>query len=542
MVKSLWQAEVGIFFALWLYLAWLGRDHFLTDPGVYWNTVVGQHVLAGAGIPRTEQFSCTFAGRPWYCLMWLADCVMAGLHAIGGLEALALATAVLIAGLYAWVSGRLMRDGWHWSVALLLAILAVLASRYHLLARPHLATIVCLGLTVARLLDFEAGRIGWPGLLWLLPLFVLWTNLHTAVLGGLGTLGLTAVGWSVAWLVGAHSPVRSGRDVVGLAALCLLGGLATLVNPYGWKLLATMLALLRSEVVHQYMIEHQPMNWQNPYHWIVPFLALLYLLALANLRSWRSFQVTWLLPFVWLALSIERFRHCALFAITTALVLVEVLPRTRVAAWLAERNSWLFRPRKEGESAARFGWRHALLPGLAVAGAMALLWAEVPAPLVGKGWAKEDPTFWPLAMRDRLQALAKEHPGAAVFNDMAYGGFLIYYTPGLRPFIDDRCEVYGDAFLADYFHSNDALLLAQERKLPPGKLPPLNCIDRWAKEYGIVIDLALVRKRSGFHYYLESMKDEWIKLDEMHEPFGAALYQRRTPSPVCPKREPTESR
>jgi hypothetical protein len=36
---------------------------------------------------------------------------------------------------------------------------------------------------------------------------------------------------------------------------------------------------------------------------------------------------------------------------------------------------------------------------------------------------------------------------------MVLGGFLIDYTPGLRVFIDDRCELYGDEWLLNYVHA-----------------------------------------------------------------------------------------
>lgn len=535
-MKSVWRDETGIFFGLWLWLAWLGRDQFLLDPGVMWNTVVGQHILAGGGIPRTDEFSCTFAGRPWHCLMWLADCVMAALHSIGGLDSLALGCAVLMAGLYAWVASRMIRAGWHWSAALVLAVLALLTSRYHMLARPHLATIVCLGITVARLIDFEAGRISRTGLLWLVPLFILWTNLHTAVLGGLGTLGLIAFGWSFAWLLGIPSPVRRWPDILFLIGLCLLCGLAMLVNPYSWQLIATMIALLRSQIVQQYMLEHAHLDWHNPYHLIVPFFAFVYLLLLVNVRSRKSFRVTWLLPVVWFLLSVDRIRHCTLFAITTALVIVEMLPQTRLAAWLVEQHSPYYRPVEEGSSANPWRWPQLGMPVLGVIAALGLQWAAVPVPLIGSGWARLSPSFWPTALREKLQDLEHQHPGAAVFDDMAYGGFLIYYTPNLRPFIDDRCEVYGDEFLADYFHTNDALLKAKEAKLGPAEVAPLGFIDRWEKEFGITLDLALVMKESGFHYYFETMRDDWTKLDETSAKFGAALYQRRPVRDASKKR------
>src|SRR5947209_6338354 len=80
-----------------------------------------------------------------------------------------------------------------WLFLLVAVVVAASASHFH--ARPHLATIVFLGLTLAYLCDFEAERIGPGRLFWLVPLYVLWTNLHGGVLGGLATLVAAAGGW-----------------------------------------------------------------------------------------------------------------------------------------------------------------------------------------------------------------------------------------------------------------------------------------------------------------------------------------------------------
>jgi hypothetical protein len=322
----------------------------------------------------------------------------------------------------------------------------------------------------------------------------------------------------------------------------VLAGLTLLVNPYGIGLFTTLRGLLGSPIVQQYMIEHQHLDWHNPYQLTVPLFGLVYLLALANLRSWRTFQVTWALPAVWLLLSIDRVRHCPLFAITTAIVLIEILPHTRVAAWLLEQDSWLYHPSKdETGGTTRPAWTAVLLTGLAGAFSMALLWAGVSVPLVGSGWYKLDPTFWPVGMRPRLQEFERDHPGAAVFNDMAYGGFLIYYTPGLRPFIDDRCELYGNAILADYFHSQDDLAKVIEDKRGADELIRRDCIERWEREYGVAFRLALVRKDSALDYLLAARPDVWTKLDAMDARHGAVLYERQ-PLPNSPKPPPPESR
>ena len=43
-------------------------------------------------------------------------------------------------------------------------------------------------------------------------------------------------------------------------------------------------------------------------------------------------------------------------------------------------------------------------------------------------------------------------------NDMLFGGFLIFYTPRLQVFVDDRCELYGDDFLLSYARHDRAFI------------------------------------------------------------------------------------
>jgi hypothetical protein len=93
--------------------------------------------------------------------------------------------------------------------------------------------------------------------------------------------------------------------------------------------------------------------------------------------------------------------------------------------------------------------------------------------------------------------------------------------------------------LADYFHTNDALLQAKEAKLGVAEVARLGFIDRWGRGYGIQMDLALVMKESGFPYYFETMLDQWIRLDETPATYCAALYQRLSVRDASKKRQYT---
>jgi hypothetical protein len=100
-------------------------------------------------------------------------------------------------------------------------------------------------------------------------------------------------------------------------------------------------------------------------------------------------------------------------------------------------------------------------------------------PLRGHGWARLDHQHWPIELLPELQAYERNRPeGTPIFNDMLFGGFLIYYTPRLRVFIDDRCELYGDDRLLAYVNAE------------PSRF------EDWQERYGF--DMALTEAGSSF--------------------------------------------
>src|SRR5207253_9500695 len=158
-------------FCVWIYLLLAGHQGaFLRDPGVFWHCVVGERILDTGEFLRPgtqiDPFSCTRAGQPWIAQQWLAECFMATLYRIGGLDSLVLAAATILAALHAWIAQRIIRAGFHWLFGVLLAVLLFFASSYHFHPRPHLATIVLMGWTFAHLCDVENGRRSLRSLIW----------------------------------------------------------------------------------------------------------------------------------------------------------------------------------------------------------------------------------------------------------------------------------------------------------------------------------------------------------------------------------------
>ncbi len=494
-----------MFVVLWVALLVFGSGRLFRDPGTFWHTVVGEQILATRQFPQNDAFSFTHSGEPWLAQNWLCECALAIAHRLGGWDSVLLVTATILASFYSWIAFRLARTGTTLSLSSLLMALTIGASSFHFHARPHLATLIFLGVTFAWLCDYEAGRIPARRLGWLVPLFVLWTNSHGGVVGGLATLGLTVIGWlgqvvvppsggsncrkveqrpdSCAIPECRFAPGADWKVLLAVLAGCVV---TIVINPYGWEVPRAWFSLLSSRVVAQVMDEHTPLS-AAPEAWLVLLLGAVYIAALAGAeRPWR---VTWLIPLCWLWQAWTRVRHGPLFAATAVLALAEMLPHVRWMRSLAVRGS-LICQRVDVETRLAESWRTRLatawLPVSLVLTSMVFQVANVSLPVIGRGWVRMDSSHWPMDLLPDLQRLAAERPsGTRVFNDMLYGGFLIYHTPTLRVFIDDRCELYGDA---------DLVRLVEAASHHPER------IDDWAETYEF--ELALVENNSPFERHL----------------------------------------
>lgn len=502
-MRRYWRPETGIFLATWLLLLSVGRSSLLQDPGSFWHSVVGERMLAGDGLPHVDAFSFTFAGRPWIASQWLAECGMALLYRWGGFDALVLAAATLLAALSAWLAKRLLQAGLALPAVAALLALVFAAASHHFHVRPHLATIAGIGLTYGLLCDVESGRTSLWRLLWLPPLFAVWTNLHGGVLAGLATVVLVAAGWLAARAIGRDSPIRTCWQAAGLAVVVTACAAAFYVNPYGAQLPRTWLYVMGQDLP-DLIEEHAPLNWSHPEAWMVAVLAAAYLVALLSTLP-RFPRATWLMPLAWTWLAIDRVRHAPLMAVVAALALAEILPYSRFCAWL-RRREWMRTPNADSLNTDRPGWRTAVLPAACVALALLCQTASWPVPVIGAGWSRLDPRVWPVELVPELQRVSRETPAPApIFNSLDLGGFVMLYAPGLRTFIDDRCELFGGRFLRDY---------AEAERAHPER------IDGWAADYGF--DHALVRSGSSFDAYLQQSAN-WSPVAHAH---AATLYRR----------------
>ncbi len=335
--------------------------HFLggmgADPDLWAHIHYGGMILDGHGLPRVDVFSYSAPGAAFYDHEWLADLVLAGVWRSGGAIALGafkllIGAAIVLALLDATRTLRreLLADRPLeplLSACLLVLVLAVLHPGATF--RPQLFTMLFLALELAllaradlRLRSMHSGAGGAAlvsalapaGLI--VPLLLVWANLHGGFLVGVGILG----GWAgvailrLYWIQGPRWNVAAM-----LAAIAVAGALAPLVNPYGTELYTY---LWRTLGMHEEISEWQPVTLGDAnflrYQVLVVATVLAAGLVLLRVPSGRArTSLAWLVPLAAVAAlyGYRHQRHTVLFAeVATPLLLVGA---EQARAWLVWR-------------------------------------------------------------------------------------------------------------------------------------------------------------------------------------------------------------
>jgi hypothetical protein len=420
----------------------------LGDAGIGWHIRTGQQILATRAIPRVDSFSSTMAGQPWFAWEWLYDVVAGQLESALELNGVVWFTAVVIAAVFSWMFRLLMVRGTNIFIALLLVLLALSASMIHFLARPHvmswLFTLAWFWILQSSERDDDGRTAGGGRRLWALPLLMLvWVNVHGGFLVGFMLLKIFWLAAVWKWFSANENRIEeslekmaAGKRAWTLLWVGLLSGTVSLVNPYGWKLYAHVYSYLSNRFLMSHIDEFQSPN----FHGVAQkcFLVLLLITVAVLWRRGRELRVSEGLT-VLFAVSAGLFAARNI-PVSAVLLVMIVGPLVRVPRFI--------RGFSERMQAVEVGLRGHVWPVVAIVATLAI---AANGGRLGSSLLM-DAHFDPRRMPVEAVNYVEQHKlrGPALSPD-SWGGYLIYRLyPETRVVVDDRHDLYGEAFFRSY--------------------------------------------------------------------------------------------
>ncbi len=414
---------------VWLFLSGqYGWKGLLADADVGWHIRTGEYILDHHTVPRTDLYSFSKPGAPWYAWEWLSDVIDAELFRAAGLKGVVLMAGLMIVLFATILIRRMIWRGSHLFAALIVALLGVGSSSIHYLARPHVFTMVLLSIAMWMI---EADLKKYTPWIWLLvPMTVVWTNLHGGFLVLIAVLGLTAMG-------GLMTGVW--RRYTALAVCCAA---ASLINPYGFHLHQHAIEYLRSDWIKTVVQEFQSPSFRNENMMQFEVLLIAGLSAVGLLlKRRRIIEALWILFFANQALSSAR--HVPMFVIVAAPVIAE-----EISGWWRQLTARAGKTSPVGiinQMSADF------LPGFG----RTTFWPAVVVlalVFIGKpiAWPADFPEeMFPIAMIHKHQA---EILGTRVLTTDQWADYLIYLDPRHKVFVDGRSDFYGAEIGNSFLH------------------------------------------------------------------------------------------
>ncbi|MGO8671123.1 MAG: hypothetical protein ACLQVD_07145 [Capsulimonadaceae bacterium] len=438
---------------------------------LFWQLRTGHLIVSTHRAPQFDTYSWTEHGRPWVAHEWLAFVLFwtafrAG--GFGGVFVLEVAVAALTWPLiYQTVHEETARrEGQSGGVgspltAFLLSVFAAGIMAPFCQPRPQMFTYLFLAVTLLLVLRARRDAVeGAPSVdrsrrgLWLLvPVFVVWANLHAGVLVGLGLVLILAAGdllngYRAAKDLGSTAP---GVQAVGRTLLWvgIAGALGTLVTPYGIREYQDFTATVTNKTMLDLLGEWSSPNFHTDFGKLVEgYLALLlYGLFFTRLRRDPTECVI-----------LALLAHEALSADRNVPLLV-IIGTPLIARHVRSALSRHLYNDKEAPDALLGQYPSATL-------AAGILVAVVGA--VGLGAAMAVRNFGPpggqpltrIALSsicygtypDRAcRFIEREHipPSIRMYNSYNIGSYLIWRLPDHRVFIDSRADVYFGTLLGD---------------------------------------------------------------------------------------------
>jgi hypothetical protein len=406
------------------------------DADIWWHLRDGYSIVALHAVPRGGWFT-QYANHSWIDYSWGSEVMMSRFHHWFGLMGLVALRSLLEIAITLVLFLILRRGlGSFWQAASLTA--AGMWAIHHCLGmQPMLISILMFTIELALIFEARRRKVIGP-LLWSPLLFLLWANLHIQFIYGLFVLLLfTAVTLVVQILPTKWASKLQPEETVPWVPLIGVAGVsavATLVGPYSWRLYAVIIHYVRSSAPYMIITELQALNFRVPEHFVLVLIVAAAFFVLGWRRSRDPFKLALLVVCTVVGFRMTRDSwFCAL----PALAIIGDRDASEVKEQVALSRKVCF----------------AAMTAFLTIAVFALL--SLDSKTNNATLARTVAAYFPVNASGFVRAHWSE---PRIYNDMNWGGFLIWALPDSPVAIDNRPDLYGDETLTRFYLMQQGLL------------------------------------------------------------------------------------
>jgi tetratricopeptide (TPR) repeat protein len=269
----------------------------LREPDLWWQIRTGEWILENGKIPHHDVFSFTYAGTEWVNVKWGSEILFALLTKISGPESVFLLQA-LVSVLLVFTLYRLSR-AFHISPARssvgdfgfevstsIVVFLTLLVAEYRINGRPEMFSHLFTVMFLLFLLQYRKAPSN--KIYWLIPLQVIWANLHEAFGIGIVLVGIFAAGEWIEYFLSKKGLLTVKKELPEKISLLLpLVIVSVIANPNGIALLTKPLHILGQ--VYENKFTTELFDFTMPDYWQWNVYVVIALLVITKAGWWWQF-------------------------------------------------------------------------------------------------------------------------------------------------------------------------------------------------------------------------------------------------------------
>jgi hypothetical protein len=421
----------------------LFRKSTVADPDLWGYMTFGRLFWNSSSFPYKDIFTYLPTHDKWIYHEWLMGVALYPIYTCMGGSALVVLRDLMAIGTlcFLYLSARTRQSSRASALFWILLVSGFLQMGYGTILRAQTVTYLLTALTIY-LLERSRRKMEWSLLFILIPIQILWCNIHGGFLAFFGIVAMYALGEAL-----------SGRVWWPYLLLLLVSALSTIVNPYGidyWVYLFQAVTMARGSITEWVSVLNAytyGISLSTIFYYMLVVVLSLRILIWARMRDITPI----LLLSVTLLLGMRHVRHMVFFLMLAAVYLPELFERyiedfktthwARIALQIRTRVPTLLTAAKRVSAPLCV-----LLLVLFSCILLASSSLSLTIPSAGQGYI----TYYP---KGSLEYIRRNRLSGNLLTEFGWGEYLIWnLSPEIKVALDGRYEtVYQDRVANDYF-------------------------------------------------------------------------------------------